>query len=205
MIDASGSNLLNHRKLLLASTSPYRAALLARLHIPFATATPHVDESPLPAESPADTALRLAIAKARAVRVDHPDSLIIGSDQVADLDGMAIGKPGNRERAVAQLRAVRGKRVIFHTAVCLLNAATGQLRSQLVPTAVTMRTYTDQEIDGYLDKEPAFDCAGSAKSEGLGIALIASQEGSDPNALVGLPLIALVNMLYEENFPVLIG
>jgi septum formation protein len=205
MIDASGSNLLNHRKLLLASTSPYRAALLARLHIPFATATPHVDESPLPAESPADTALRLAVAKARAVRADHPDSLIIGSDQVADLDGMAIGKPGNRERAVAQLKAVRGKRVIFHTAVCLLNATTGQLRSQLVSTAVTMRTYTDQEIDGYLDKEPAFDCAGSAKSEGLGIALIASQEGSDPNALVGLPLIALVNMLHEENFPVLIG
>ena len=204
MIDASGSTLLNHKKLLLASTSPYRAALLSRLHIPFATATPHVDESPLPAESPADTALRLAIAKARAVRADHPDALIIGSDQVAELDGIAIGKPGNRERAVAQLKAVRGKRVIFHTAVCLLNATTGQLRSHLVQTAVTMRTYSDREIDAYLDKEPAFDCAGSAKSEGLGIALIASQEGSDPNALVGLPLIALVDMLHEENFPVLI-
>ncbi len=195
---------MNLQRLLLASTSPYRAALLSRLHIPFATAAPNVDESALPAESPADTALRLAIAKAMAVRADHPDALIIGSDQVAELGGMAIGKPGNHDRAVAQLKAVRGKRVIYHTAVCLLNARTGQLRSQLVPTAVTMRPYTDQEIDAYLDKERAFDCAGGAKSEGLGIALIASQEGSDPNALVGLPLIALVNMLYEENFPVLI-
>jgi septum formation protein len=195
---------LSKKSLILASTSPYRAALLSRLKIAFVAIAPHVDETPLPAELPADTALRLAIAKARAVRVDIPDALVIGSDQVADLDGMAIEKPGNRERAFAQLKAIRGNRVIFHTAVCLLNPATGQLRTRVVPTAVTMRNYTDQEIDVYLDREPAFDCAGSAKSEGLGIALMASQEGSDPNALIGLPLIALVDLLREEDFPVLI-
>ena len=195
--------ILDNKKLVLASTSPYRAALLSRLHVPFETIAPKVDESPLPAETPQQTALRLAIAKARAVVNSHPDALIIGSDQVADLDGRSIGKPGDRANAVAQLKMIRGKRVIFHTALCLLNAATGQVHSRVVPTTVTLRNYGDEEIEAYLDKEPAFDCAGSAKSEALGIALMASLEGNDPNALIGLPLIALVEMLQAEDFVVL--
>ncbi len=189
--------------LVLASTSRYRASLLTRLQIPFDIVAPQVDESPLPAEAPAATALRLAIAKAHAVRALHPQAFIIGSDQVAELNGAAIGKPGTRENAVAQLKLLRGKRVVFHTALCLLNAATGRSQSRIVPTLVTLRSYTDQEIEVYLDKEPALDCAGSAKSEGLGIALMVSQEADDPTALVGLPLIALAQMLDADGFPVL--
>jgi len=189
--------------LVLASTSKYRAELLSRLRVPFQTAAPQVDESPLPGENTHDIALRLAEAKARAVASRFPDALIIGSDQVADLDGQPIGKPGTRERAVAQLQAVSGKSVVFHTALALFNAATGRLQIRVVPTTVSFRQLGAQSIHRYLDLEPAFDCAGSAKSEGLGIALIAALEGSDPNALVGLPLIALTDMLLAENYPVL--
>ena len=194
---------MSNRKLVLASTSRYRASLLARLQIPFDIVAPQVDESPLPAEAPAATALRLAIAKAHAVRTLHPHALIIGSDQVADLDGAAIGKPGTRENAVAQLKLLCGKRVVFHTALCLLNAASGRSQSCVIPTVVTLRSYTGQEIEVYLDKESALDCAGSAKSEGLGIALMASLEADDPTALVGLPLIALAQMLDADGFSVL--
>lgn len=194
---------LNSQTLVLASTSKYRAELLSRLRVPFKVAAPQVDESPLPAESPHDIALRLAKAKARAVAGDFPDALIIGSDQVADLEGQPLGKPGNRERATAQLLAVSGRRVIFHTALAVLNAATGNLQTRVVPTTVAFRQLDEAQIRNYLDQEPAYDCAGSAKSEGLGIALIAALEGSDPNALVGLPLIALVDMLLAENYPLL--
>jgi septum formation protein len=187
----------------LASTSKYRAELLSRLRIPFKVAAPPVDESPLPAESPYDIALRLAEAKARAVAGDFPDALIIGSDQVADLDGQPLGKPGTRQRAVAQLQAASGKIVVFHTALALLNAAKGTVQTRVVPTTVRFRQLDEAAIHNYLDQEPAYDCAGSAKSEGLGIALIASLDGSDPNALVGLPLIALVDMLLAENYPIL--
>ena len=196
---------MSDRKLVLASTSRYRAKLLARLQIPFEIVAPQVDESPLPAETPADTALRLAIAKAHAVRTLHPGALIIGSDQVADLDGVAIGKPGKRESAVSQLRLLRGKRVIFHTALCLLDSVSGRSQSRIVPTVVILRSYTDREIEVYLDKESALDCAGSAKSEGLGIALMASLEADDPTALVGLPLIALAQMLAADGVSVLSG
>lgn len=194
---------MNPPTLVLASTSRYRAELLARLRVPFTTAAPQVEESPLPGENTHDIALRLAEAKARAVAGQFPHALIIGSDQVADLDGQPIGKPGTHDKAVAQLRAVSGKTVIFHTALALFNAATGRLQTRVVPTTVQFRHLGDAAIQRYLALEPAYDCAGSAKAEGLGIALIAALEGSDPNALVGLPLIALVDMLLAENYPVL--
>ena len=189
--------------LVLASTSKYRAELLSRLRLPFRIAAPQADESPLPGENTHDLSLRLAEAKARAVATQFPDALIIGSDQVADLNGQPIGKPGTRDKAIAQLRAVSGKIIVFHTALALFNAATGNLQTRVVPTTVSFRHLDDTTIHSYLDQEPAYDCAGSAKSEGLGIALIAALQGSDPNALVGLPLIALVDMLLAENYPLL--
>jgi septum formation protein len=194
---------LIYPKLVLASSSSYRAALLMRLQVAFDTVAPEVDESPFPGELPAATALRLAVAKARAVQPRYPDSLVIGSDQVAELGGQPIGKPGDREHARAQLRAARGKRLVFHTALCVLHTTSGRLQTRHVPTTVVMRDYSDREIESYLDKEPAFDCAGSAKSEGLGIALIAALQGDDPTALIGLPLIALADMLRQENFHLL--
>ncbi len=193
-------------KIILASTSRYRADLLKRLQIPFDAAKPAIDESPHSGESPAETALRLAIAKALVV-ADAPHqaagTLVIGSDQVADLNGTQLGKPGTRENAIVQLQAMRGQTVIFHTAVALVHAGTRRIRSRVVPTEVTFRNYSDREIENYLDREDALDCAGSAKSEGLGAALISRMTSDDPTALIGLPLLALVDMLAEENVRVL--
>lgn len=183
--------------LVLASGSRYRAELLGRLGLPFQAWAPAVDESALPGESCAGTARRLARLKAEAALARHPGAWVIGSDQVAELDGQALGKPGTRENARAQLRAMRGRSVVFHTGLCLL--ANGRVHEALVPTQVAFRDLADAEIERYLDREPAFDCAGSAKSEGLGIALLASLRGDDPTALVGLPLIALASMLRSEG------
>ncbi|MDP2810475.1 MAG: Maf family nucleotide pyrophosphatase [Rhodocyclaceae bacterium] len=186
-------------RLILASTSPFRRELLARLQIPFETAAPDADESAIPGESPAATAERLAVAKARAVADRFPDALIIGSDQVAFQGEARFGKPGTRENAAVQLRAMSGKTVIFHTGLCLMNAASGSVHQRGVPTEVRFRELSDAEIARYLDREDALNCAGSAKSEGLGIALLESLRGDDPNALVGLPLIALCDMLRAEG------
>jgi septum formation protein len=186
--------------IILASGSRYRAELLGRLGLPFQAWAPAVDESALPGEACAATALRLARLKALAAREPFPAAWIIGSDQVAELDGLAIGKPGNRENARAQLRAMSGRTVVFHTGLCLL--ANGRAHEAVVPTHVTFRGLGAAEIERYLDREPAFDCAGSAKSEALGIALLASLRGDDPTALVGLPLIALAAMLRAEGLAV---
>lgn len=188
--------------LVLASTSPYRRELLGRLQIPFETVAPDADESALPGESPVATAERLAEAKARAVADRFPDALIIGSDQVAYAardTTVRYGKPGTRENAAAQLRSMSGETVIFHTGLCLLNAASGRVHRRGVPTEVRFRELSDAEIRRYLDKEDALNCAGSARSEGLGIALLAALSGDDPTALVGLPLIALCDMLRAEG------
>lgn len=190
-------------RLVLASTSPFRKELLSRLRIPFATANPDVDESPLPGEIPEQTALRLSEAKARAVAKDFPEALIIGSDQVACLDGKIFGKPGNHDRAVTQLRTMAGKTVNFFTGLCLLNSHSGHTQLRGIPTLVTFRHLDDAAIERYLQAETPYNCAGSAKAEGLGIALIAKMEGEDPNALIGLPLIALCDMLAAESFPIL--
>lgn len=191
------------QKLVLASTSPYRQELLRRLGLPFEVCNPQADETPNPHETPEALALRLSEAKARAVREEHPDALIIGSDQVATVDGKIYGKPGSHERARAQLRDLSGKTVNFYTGLCLLNARTGQAETRGVPTLVTFRDLTDTEIENYLQREPAYNCAGSAKSEGLGIALLQSMKGDDPNALVGLPLIALCDMLRNQGVAIL--
>lgn len=173
---------------------------MRRLGIPFESWSPDVDESPHPGESCAETARRLAGLKAAAAQARFPGAWVIGSDQVAELGGEPLGKPGNRDNARRQLQAMRGKAVIFHTGLCLL--ANGRAHERLVPTEVTFRHLTDVEIERYLDREPAYDCAGSAKSEGLGISLIASLHGDDPTALVGLPLIALAALLREEGLAV---
>lgn len=186
--------------LVLASTSVFRRELLQRLQIPFDVAAPALDESPLPGEAPAHTAERLAQAKARAVAADHPGALIIGSDQVAYMGDARFGKPLVRERAVEQLRAMRGRVVIFHTALCLYNSVTGRSQLQGVPTEVRFRELSDGEIERYVDREQPFHCAGSAKSEGLGISLLEYMRGDDPNALIGLPLIALCAMLRAEGY-----
>ena len=189
--------------IILASTSPYRRELLARLGLPFAVANPQTDETPLPDESPESLALRLSEAKARAVASEFPDALIIGSDQVATVDGKIYGKPGNHERAVEQLRTLSGKTVNFFTGLCLYNARTGLAEVRGVPTLVGFRHLSDSEIENYLRREPAYNCAGSAKSEGLGIALLSSMQGDDPNALVGLPLLALCDLLRNQGVSVL--
>lgn len=183
------------RILVLASTSPYRRELLQRLQLPFETTAPEVDETAHPGEAPATTALRLAEAKARAVAVRHPRALIIGSDQVAAQGSQRFGKPGTRANASAQLRAMRGREIVFHTGLCLLDAANGSAQTRCVDIHVGFRDLSDAEIESYLDKEDALNCAGSAKSEGLGISLLSYLRGDDPNALVGLPLIALCDML----------
>jgi len=189
--------------LILASTSPYRRELLARLGLPFQVANPQTDESALPGESPEQMALRLSEAKARAVAANFPNALIIGSDQVATVDGKIYGKPGDHPRAVEQLRALSGKTVNFFTGICLYNARTGHVETRGVPTLVSFRELSNQEIENYLRREPAYNCAGSAKSEGLGIALLRSMQGDDPNALVGLPLIALCDLLRQQGVVVL--
>lgn len=190
------------RPLILASTSRYRRELLARLGLPFETDRPETDESPLPGEAPEATAMRLAVEKARAVAMRHPGALIIGSDQVASIGGERFGKPGSVDRAIAQLQAMRGRSIVFHTAVALLDAKTGAAPVLCVPTEVTFRALSDDEIERYVARELPLDCAGSAKSEGLGIALLESMRGDDPNALVGLPLIALCRLLREAGVTV---
>ena len=182
-------------RLILASTSRYRRELLQRLRLPFDVRAPEVDESPLPGETPVLQAQRLALAKAHAVAARDTDAIVIGSDQVADLDGQAIGKPGSHERAVAQLRAMRGRRVVFQTAVAVVRTSIGFARSALAPVSVYFRDLSDAEIEHYLRAEQPYDCAGSAKCETLGIALASSIESDDPTALVGLPLIRTCELL----------
>ncbi len=191
------------QQLILASTSPYRRELLARLGVPFEVDAPDVDETPLPGESPDETAQRLSLLKAQAVAAYFPDALIIGSDQVALLEGRQLGKPGTHDKAVAQLRSMRGKTLEFHTALTLLNARTGRAQTANVPVRLVMRQYSDAQIEAYLRKDQPYNCCGSARSESLGIALIARYETEDPNALVGLPLIKLVEMLADEGVDVL--
>jgi len=185
--------------LVLASSSPYRRDLLARLRMPFEVMSPDVDETPLAKEAPQDTALRLAQLKARAVSDKFRDALIIGSDQVALLGEQQIGKPHTFENAKKQLQAASGRSMVFHTALCLYNSRSGNMQTRVVPITIQFRTLSDAVIERYLAAEQPYNCAGSAKSEGLGIALIARFEGEDPNALVGLPLIALVDMLHQEG------
>lgn len=187
------------RKIVLASTSKYRRELLQRLEIPFETDKPETDESPLPDETPAGTAMRLAIEKAHAVAGRHPDALIIGSDQVASVGAERFGKPGTVARAIEQLRQMSGKAITFHTAVCLLDAQSGAAPVICVPTEVRFRELSDSEIERYVAREMPLDCAGSAKSETLGITLLDHIRGDDPNALVGLPLIALCRLLREAG------
>jgi septum formation protein len=187
------------RPLILGSTSRYRKELLTRLRIPFETASPDVDETPHSNESPKDLALRLALAKARAVALKYPEAVVIGSDQVADLEGTPLGKPGNHANAILQLQRMRGKTVIFQTALSVVCIATGYERTDLAEVKVKFRNLSDVEIESYLRAEEPYDCAGSAKSEGLGIVLLDSIENDDPTALIGLPLIRTCQMLREAG------
>ncbi len=189
--------------LILASSSEYRRELLLKLQIPFSSVSPHVDETPLEGEKPQQTALRLAQVKARKMGSDYPHALIIGCDQVATLDDEQLGKPLNHANATRQLQKMRGRDVTFHSALCLFNAATGNMQAQVVPYVVRFRPLTDEQIENYLTKEQPYHCAGSAKSEGLGIALIERMVGEDPNALIGLPLIQLITMLHNEGVNVI--
>jgi septum formation protein len=191
------------RRLVLASTSVYRKSLLERLALEFAVASPQVDERPLAGEAAPETAARLATLKAQSVRAMHRDALIIGSDQVATSAGRVLGKPGDHATAARQLRSLSGKSADFHTAVALLDAASGRIQSAVVPCRVHFRQLDDARIENYLRREQPFDCAGSAKAEGLGIALIARIETDDPTALIGLPLIALSAMLERAGLPVI--
>lgn len=192
-------------RLILASSSKYRKELLSRLHVPFEVLVPSIDETPDPGEEPEATALRLAHQKAVAVAAQIPAALVIGSDQVATLDGEQIGKPGSHANALKQLQKMRGRRVIFHTALCLWDGRTAgtEQAPQLenVQTFVTFRDLPDHELDAYLRIEQPYDCAGSAKNEGLGIAIIEKIESADPTALTGLPLIALTTMLRRTGYP----
>jgi septum formation protein len=183
------------RPLILASTSAYRRELLSRLRIPFTVIAPGTDETSLPGESPGAIAIRLALAKAQVVALTRPDAVVIGSDQVADLDGEPIGKPGDHGRATLQLRQMRGKRVVFHTAVAVLCIEAGFRQEASAQVQVRFRQLDDREIENYLRAEEPYDCAGSARSEGLGIALLEAIDSDDPTALVGLPLIRTCRML----------
>lgn len=191
------------QKLILASSSIYRRELLKHLQLPFTVESPDVDETPLPDERPEATALRLAQVKARKIGEHHRDALVIGCDQVATLDGLQLGKPLTHDNAVRQLRMMRGRSVIFHSALCLYNAASGNMQAENVIYEVRFRDLTDAQIENYLHKEQPYHCAGSAKSEGLGIALIEWMRGDDPNALIGLPLISLVGLLQNEGITIL--
>lgn len=188
------------KKLILASTSIYRKELLERLRIPFEIIAPKVDETALARESSLNLAMRLAKAKAAAVAQNNPDAWVIGSDQVADLNGAAIGKPGNFERALAQLQLMRGATVTFHTALCLMHG--GESSTVSIPTEVTFRSLSDDILENYLLAEEPYDCAGSAKSEGLGISLLETIKSDDPTALIGLPLIALSGLLRNAGFTI---
>lgn len=190
-------------KLILASSSVYRKELLERLQLPFTTISPHVDETPLPHELPQDTAIRLAQEKARKIGQEQPNCLVIGCDQVATLDDTQLGKPLTHDNAVKQLSMMRGREVTFHSALCLYNSATQAMQAEVVPYVVKFRHLSDAQIEQYLLKEQPYHCAGSAKSEGLGIALIESMIGEDPNALIGLPLIRLISMLQKEGVNVI--
>ena len=191
------------RPLILGSTSPYRAELLTRLRLPFQCEGPNVDESPFPGEAPAAIARRLALAKARAVARRFPDAVVIGSDQVADLNGEPLGKPGTHERATAQLQRMRGHTVVFQTAVAVVCLSSGFEEADLAPVSVVFRHLDDAEIERYLKAEQPYDCAGSAKSEGLGITLLERIDSDDPSALVGLPLIRTCRMLRAAGVAVL--
>ena len=185
--------------LILASTSRYRRELLQRLRLPFEVVAPWVDETPLPGEAPAVLAQRLAMAKARVVAAQHPGAIVIGSDQVADLHGQAIGKPGTHERAVAQLRSMRGQRITFQTAVAVVRADRGYAQGLLASVVVSFRDLSDAQIEHYLRTEQPYDCAGSAKCETLGIALLEAIDSDDPTALIGLPLIRTCRLLREAG------
>lgn len=191
------------QNLILASSSPYRRELLTHLQIPFTCISPDVDETPSPEELPQQTALRLAQEKAVKVGLNHSEALIIGCDQVATLDNQQLGKPLNHDNATKQLRMMRGREVTFHSALCLYNANTKNMQAEVVPYVVKFRNLTDAQIENYLLKEQPYHCAGSAKSEGLGIAIIEKMTGEDPNALIGLPMIALVTMLQNEGLAVI--
>ncbi len=189
--------------LILASSSIYRRELLTRLQLPFSCVSPDVDESVLASEQPQETALRLAQVKARKVGSSNLNALIIGCDQVATLDNIQLGKPLNHINATKQLRMMRGREVVFHSALCLFNPATLNMQAEVVPYVVQFRNLSDAQIESYLIKEQPYHCAGSAKSEGLGIAIIEKMIGEDPNALIGLPLITLVSMLQNEGVNVI--
>jgi septum formation protein len=195
----------SHRTLVLGSSSRYRGELLQRLRIPFEASSPDVDETPLPGEAPAPLAMRLALEKARAVARNWPAAVVIGADQVADLDGLPLGKPGNHTRAIRQLRQMRGKTVIFQTAVAVVCFETGFEQASLAAVRVKFRDLSDDEIENYLRTEQPYDCAGSAKSEGLGIALLESIDSDDPTALVGLPLIRTCALLRAAGITLLAG
>ena len=190
-------------RLILASTSPYRRELLQRLRWPFDCQSPQVDETAQPGEPPVDLARRLALEKAQAVARLHPDAVVIGADQVADLDGVALGKPGNHGRAVAQLQALRGRSVVFYSALAVVRADTGFARVCTVPVTVRFRPLGDEEIEHYLRTETPYDCAGSAKCETLGIALLDAIDSDDPTALIGLPLIRTCALLRAAGIDVL--
>ena len=191
------------RPLILGSTSAYRRELLARLHIPFEVAAPDVDETPLAGEAPRALAERLALAKARAVATQYPQAVVIGSDQVADLNGLNLNKPGTHDKAVAQLRQMRGQTVFFRTAVAVVCSESGFEQLSLASVCVKFRDLTDEEIENYLQIEKPYDCAGSAKSEGLGIALLQSIDSDDPTALIGLPLIRTCQMIRAAGIQLL--
>ena len=195
--------MLSLPPLILASTSRYRSELLERLRLPFLVVAPEVDETPLPGEAPAALAQRLALAKARAVAALHPQAVVIGADQVADLDGQPLGKPGTHERAVAQLQRLSGRQAVFHTAVAVVRADTSFEEVTLAPVTVHFRTLGGAEIEHYLRLEEPYDCAGSAKCETLGIALLEAIVSDDPTALVGLPLIRTSRMLRDAGIDVL--
>jgi septum formation protein len=179
----------------LGSTSKYRRELLQRLRVPFDVVSPEVDETPHPNEAPRDLAMRLALAKAQAVATQHPNAVVIGSDQVADLNGEPLGKPGTHERAVLQLQKMRGQTVVFQTAVSVVCQASGFADTELAQIKVRFRDLSDAEIEAYLRAEEPYDCAGSAKSEGLGIALLDAIDNDDPTALIGLPMIRTARLL----------
>ncbi len=190
-------------RLVLASSSPARRHLMERLKLPFETISPDVDETPLPEETPEALVLRLSEAKAHAVADRFPDALIIGSDQVAVMEGTIVGKPGNYEKALQQLQTASGNQIIFHTGLCLLNSGTGKVQLERVPCTVWFRRLDTRRIERYLLKEQPYACAGSFRSEGLGITLIERLESEDPNALIGLPLIRLIRMLEQEGVDIL--
>jgi septum formation protein len=190
------------QRLILGSSSVYRQELLGRLRIPFDVCSPQIDETPLPQEKADMTAVRLAEAKSRAAAAGFINAIVIGADQVAVLEGIQLGKPLNHSNAVKQLQAARGKEVMFHTALCLFNSRNGSIQTRLVPSRVRFRNLSDRQIENYLDKEQPYHCAGSAKAEGLGIALLESIQSDDPTALIGLPLIALVDMLSKEGIEI---